>query len=99
MMAIMQAQAINCRVHALESFITPLSPLILRGDRGVMKDSKAWTRQFIACACIIAIITYTGFALFGNVDMAAFWRVFGVLNGYVGWFFVSREFEKTRDKK
>ena len=61
-----------------------------------MKASKAWTRQFIACACILAIIAYSGFALFGNVDLDVFWRVFTALNVYVGWFFISREVEKRK---
>jgi hypothetical protein len=61
-----------------------------------IRASKAWTRQFIACACIIAIIAYSGFALFGNVDLDVFWRVFTALNVYVGWFFISREVEKSK---
>jgi len=61
-----------------------------------IKASKAWTRQFIACACIIAIIAYSGFALFGNVNLDVFWRVFTALNVYVGWFFISREVEKRK---
>ena len=63
------------------------------------KDPKAWTRQFVAIACIMAIITYSGFALFGNIDMTTFWRIFTTLNVYVAWFFGSREVEKKRRGK
>lgn len=62
-----------------------------------MTKSKAWTRQFIACACIIAIIAYSGFALFSDVNLDVFWKVFTALNVYVGWFFISREVEKKHD--
>lgn len=59
-----------------------------------MKDGKAWVRQFIAIVCTFAIVVYSGFALFGNIDMAVFWRIFGTLNFYLLWFFTSRQIEK-----
>lgn len=53
-------------------------------------------RQFIACACIPAIILFSGFALFYDINMEVFKWVMGVLNFYPMSFFVVRQIEKRK---
>lgn len=60
-----------------------------------MTDSK-FPRQFIACACIVAVIFYGGLALFFEVNMDVFKWLFPALNAYPMAFFVVREVEKRK---
>ena len=61
----------------------------------VMIDPK-FPRQFIACACIVAVIAYGGLALFYEVNMDVFKWLFPALNAYPGSFFVLRQIEKRK---
>lgn len=59
--------------------------------------SNKWVRQWIAIGSFIVSAVFTTFALWGQVDMDVYWKAFGVLNGYIGWFFISREVEKRSE--
>ena len=63
----------------------------------VMIDPK-FPRQFIACACIVAVIAYGGFCLFFDYNAEVFKWLFPALNVYPGAFFVLRQVEKGQDK-
>lgn len=60
-----------------------------------MIDAKL-PRQFIACACIVAVITYGGFCLFFDYNAEVFKWLFPVLNAYPLWFFGARQWEKRK---
>ena len=64
-----------------------------------MENGKAWVRQWIAVGCMVGILVFSSFALFEAINLDVFWRVFATLNGYVGWFFISREREKNIKSK
>ena len=54
-------------------------------------------RQFIACACIVAVIIYGGFALFFDYNAEVFKWLFPALNAYPLWFFGARQWEKRKN--
>ena len=54
-------------------------------------------RQFIACACIAAVIIYGGFCLFFDYNAEVFKWLFPALNFYPLWFFGARQWEKRKN--
>lgn len=60
--------------------------------------SKELTRRVIALVSMGLVGFFSYLALVGSANLDVFWRVFGTLNIYVGWFFWSREREKNAER-
>jgi len=62
-----------------------------------MREENKWlVRAIIAIICIVAICVFSSFALWGDIDMDVFWKIFTALNVYPGAWFVARQVEKSK---